>query len=430
MATGNSNTSEAIVNFLKDRAESNQGISLQEFTISCLVNQLGTLETRERALFHATDVVDKSLGKAIKNLPGLFTVEDKVRFSAKPSKKPSDKVKWQATTASFCRRSDGTSDLEDERGKEVFWSDGESDIHDFLPEKLHECKNLEAGFNESPAGGGDWDASSVQTTTHSCNSSVKGKRNARLLWPEWESKQKLSGERGFFSPLTESLGAIKFGPDRGLTASAAAEVTYRDEERIDNLLWEVADDQEVCFDAVRAEDNRWIATLVWIGQRRAKPLVGDGENVFDRIPKEGRGAQKPFTNAAPSPRGDVRGEEFLQNVRPVPKPNFQPAVTSTPKYMRYPAAPKTSEVAPSLSFLSAGGDDEVLLRFAKMVAAEVIEEKKRMRLVRHDVGVQTDDEAPFPSPHLWPDGFASSFVSFSTQTPSTGEFKQEVLITN
>ncbi|KAH9375429.1 hypothetical protein HPB48_015719 [Haemaphysalis longicornis] len=65
---------------------------------------------------------------------------------------------------------------------------------------------------------------------------------------EWERRRKLSGERGLFYPVTDSAGTVKFGPDRGITARAAVEVTYRDEEPIDNLLWEVADDQEVSFD--------------------------------------------------------------------------------------------------------------------------------------------------------------------------------------
>ncbi|KAH9366653.1 hypothetical protein HPB48_000596 [Haemaphysalis longicornis] len=288
MSTGSGNSSEAMVKFVKERVESNQGISLQELTghLSQLLFglraafencehtslPLSGLEVgesaifdakvrpkdcearhdrngqanygfikfghnkRKRAFFHANDIVDKSFGKAIKSLPDLLTVEDKVRFSTKPSTKTSDKVKWQATAVALCRSSDGTA----EHGKEVIWSDAESDIQDFLLEKLHESKNPEAGFNESPMGGGDWDARPVQTT-YSRSSSVKGEKNARLLLSEWESKQKLSGERAFLSPVAESLGTIKFGPDLGLTACATVEVTYRDEERIDNLLWEVAD---------------------------------------------------------------------------------------------------------------------------------------------------------------------------------------------
>ncbi|KAH9383023.1 hypothetical protein HPB48_023682 [Haemaphysalis longicornis] len=72
---------------------------------------------------------------------------------------------------------------------------------------------------------------------------------------EWECRHKLSGERGLFYPVTESAGTAKFGPDHGIAACAAVEMTYRDEEPLDNLLWEVADDQEVSFDAVQADKN-------------------------------------------------------------------------------------------------------------------------------------------------------------------------------
>ncbi|KAH9375878.1 hypothetical protein HPB48_017392 [Haemaphysalis longicornis] len=84
---------------------------------------------RERALFRANNV-DKSLRKAVGNLSDVFTVSDKVRFNAKASKKPSNKVKWEATAVYFCRSSDHDSaaDSENELRNEVFWSDDESDI--------------------------------------------------------------------------------------------------------------------------------------------------------------------------------------------------------------------------------------------------------------------------------------------------------------
>ncbi|KAH9383990.1 hypothetical protein HPB48_025967 [Haemaphysalis longicornis] len=193
-------------------------------TIARLVDQDGTIEMvrshfgfikfgrnpGERAFFHA-DNLDKSLGNQIKNLKGVFTVEDEVRFDAEPSKKPSDKVKWEATTVYLCQSGDGkgTTDLDDEHANEVFLSDDEFDIEDFLLEKMDECKSHEADFNEAPAGYSDWDANSVQVVSN--HSPVNGKRNARRLLPEWERRQKLSGEQGFFYPVTQSAGTVKFG---------------------------------------------------------------------------------------------------------------------------------------------------------------------------------------------------------------------------
>ncbi|KAH9363541.1 hypothetical protein HPB48_005926 [Haemaphysalis longicornis] len=146
----------------------------------------------------------------------------------------------------------------------------------------------EADLDESFVGYAEWDASSAKAD--SCNSSVKG--SARHMLSNREHMQKLAGERGFFYPVTESIGTIKFVPSRGLAASATVEVTYREKEWIDNLLWEVADGQEVSFDAVQTEGNTWITALVWIGQRPAKPLVGNSEAV-------NRLTRKPLTNAGP-----------------------------------------------------------------------------------------------------------------------------------
>ncbi|KAH9375428.1 hypothetical protein HPB48_015720 [Haemaphysalis longicornis] len=116
-------------------------------TLFHLVNQHGVVEfakssygfikfgpnERERALFHANNV-DKSLRSSIKNLPGMFSVFDKVRFNAKLSMKPSEKVKWEATTVYLCRSTDRSSpvDLGDFNVNEVFMPDDDSDPVDLL----------------------------------------------------------------------------------------------------------------------------------------------------------------------------------------------------------------------------------------------------------------------------------------------------------
>lgn len=280
-------------------------------TAALLVNNHGVIEMvkpsygfikfgpnhEERAFFHANKV-DKSLGRSIKNLPDVLSVKDKVRFNAKPSKRPSGKVKWEATTVHLCRSSDsnGAADSGEESGSEVFMSE-DDDIEDLLQTKLEEYERRDADLDESPVGHTDWDASSAKAD--SCDSSVK---SARHLLSKWERRHKLSGERGFFYPATESLGTVKFGPGRGLTASAAVEVTYRDKALIENLLWEVADGQEVNFDAVQAECNTWVATLVWIGQRPAQPPVSDSKAVFNKF------ARKPSPNAERRPCGNFNKE--------------------------------------------------------------------------------------------------------------------------
>lgn len=145
-------------------------------TITQLVNQDGVIEMvkpnygfikfgsnqEERAFFHA-NVVDKSLGQSIKNLLDVLTVEDKVRFDAKPCKKPSGKVKWGATSVYLCRGTDNIdiTDSDDELLNEVFMSDDESETLDLLA-KLGEYESRKADFKKSPVGHADRDASSAE----------------------------------------------------------------------------------------------------------------------------------------------------------------------------------------------------------------------------------------------------------------------------
>ncbi|KAH9360970.1 hypothetical protein HPB48_019572 [Haemaphysalis longicornis] len=529
------------------------------------------------AFFHA-NTVDKSLCTSIINLLDVFTVEDKVRFNAVLSKKPSGKVKWEATTVCLCKSTDHsvTSNSEDSIDRnEIFMSDDESDTHDLALEKL-ENQSQEDGLNGFPAGYADWDASSAKRD--SFNTPFIMNSNVRHSSPEWECRPKFSGKRGFFYPATQSAGTIKFGPGRSLTACAAVDVTYRDEDPIDNLLWEMADDEEVRFDAVQAEDNTWIATLVWIGQRPTQPLVCDSEKIFDRIINKSRCAKEAIQGAEPGPRVGVGAKETLENLASGLQPDepsitiyknvigiivqvmdcvgickvkepavsrnikfksqcfykdgtmftgdlkaalregdmvfldymvgvsgtneemccnlvwqgkrprgtrlltpeefghrlhngrgepallqgfqdgrvsetsrgtprvasgsrmpvdqgcgrkfrsscasvsgltAQRAATSTETQKRSPATDNESSVcerAPDLSFVSAGVNDEVLLRLAKIVASEFITEQKRLRLVLSDVGVQATEEDPSPSENSGPDGLASSVVSSSPQT--------------
>ncbi|KAH9362826.1 hypothetical protein HPB48_015211 [Haemaphysalis longicornis] len=156
---------------------------------------------RERAIFHA-GTVDTLLGS------------HKVPFNAKRIKTTSGKVRWEATTVHFCRSDDRSCAGDSEgqpSGNEVFKSGEECDIQDVLQAKLDEYESREAYLEEPPAGCAEWDANSVNAD--SSISSGEGR--------------KLAGERGFFYPVSDSVGTVKFGHRRGLKATAAVEVTYR-----------------------------------------------------------------------------------------------------------------------------------------------------------------------------------------------------------
>ncbi|KAH9377503.1 hypothetical protein HPB48_006236 [Haemaphysalis longicornis] len=72
---------------------------------------------------------------------------------------------------------------------------------------------------------------------------------------------------------------------------------------MNNLLCDVPDGQEVIVDAVQAEDNTWIVTLVWIGLRPAKPRVGDNENLLTKGNQEERRRPETINNCR---HGDTR----------------------------------------------------------------------------------------------------------------------------
>ncbi|KAH9377504.1 hypothetical protein HPB48_006235 [Haemaphysalis longicornis] len=80
-------------------------------------------------------------------------LKDKVRFDARPSKKPSGKVKWDAATVYLCRNSDrngngnGNRHNGDFNGNEVFMSDDEFDLQDLLRGKFKKYQSREAGLS-------------------------------------------------------------------------------------------------------------------------------------------------------------------------------------------------------------------------------------------------------------------------------------------
>ncbi|KAH8031810.1 hypothetical protein HPB51_020928 [Rhipicephalus microplus] len=74
--------------------------------------------------------------------------------------------------------------------------------------------------------------------------------------------------------------------------------------------------------------------------------------------------------------------------------------------------------------------DEVLQRLAKMVAAEIIAEREKTRIVLHDMGVQTEDGNSLLSSLARAKSKPPKLVSSSTQTLSTGGIKSEELFIN
>ncbi|XP_064483647.1 uncharacterized protein LOC135396539 isoform X2 [Ornithodoros turicata] len=271
---------------------------------------------RERAFFHLNNI-HRPPGVEITALPDILTVDDKVRFKAKPSKKSTEQVKWEATVVyvpQFSKKGEmtpGDSYSDDESGNEVFMSDDESDIAQFLQQKLEDSHHDES----SPAATYDWDRASVEEDpqVECSNMSFVGDSD------EWDQLPKRSGEKGQFVPKTDTEGEIIF---REEVVRASSDVTFCNGEPVGSLLWEIRDKEEVLFDAVRSQDGIWIATLVWTGTRPTVPPVSkdtfykrlralEGDKVSnDNSWDDGLQEQKSSTKGQPciSVHSDVKGK--------------------------------------------------------------------------------------------------------------------------
>ncbi|KAH6922768.1 hypothetical protein HPB50_018981 [Hyalomma asiaticum] len=557
------------------------GGSLGPSPASQIGNQDGVIETvkanygfikfghnlRERAFFHANNV-DRSLGRAIKNLPDVFTVDDRVIFNAKPSKKPSDKVKWEATLVCLNRKPGRRGSFDDDAsGNDVFMSEDELEIHDMLHDK--DADSSDEDIDESPFGYPDWDSSSARADL-SDTASIQGKLDViSLPLSGWEAKPKLSSERGYFYPISETEGSVKFGINKANVATASVGVTFHNKQPLENLLWEVTDGQEVPTLMERLaditqepEDNfgqeptfgqpspplpphafqptvvfyeeaeatvlksmECIATckvsepgafrkikfttdcffkdgaiflgdlnevlhqgstvcvsymvgvnregkevvhcdLVWQGRRprgvrqlspeefekqlkrgsNTTSNIGafeDSEPEVDTVEEPPRAPSPTSSDEAPAEEGDDDKHREHDEQRQLSGascsrlasmmdalPDEPQDVASSACFEHIPGSPGGCGDTPGPSIFTSNVNDEVLQRLAKMVAAEIIAERERTRIVLHDMGVQTEDEDSWLSSSARAKSKPPTVVSSSTQTLSTGGIKSEELFIN
>ncbi|KAH7974403.1 hypothetical protein HPB49_015036 [Dermacentor silvarum] len=179
------------------------------------------------------DNVEKSLLQAEKSLNDIFSVGDKVHFDAQPHPKPTSCAKWWATNV-----------------------------------KKVQCAEL-AQANDC----GD--------EALLCDNDI-----AELLLDlkEFSARRKLSGIRGAFFPNSKNTGVVS-AYDQHVMVRVVIAVAYCNGRKIRSfgeLLKDCAlqDGVDVFIDAVEAEHDVWVATLMWTGERPEHPLVEQSESAF------------------------------------------------------------------------------------------------------------------------------------------------------
>ncbi|KAL1483421.1 hypothetical protein MTO96_033206 [Rhipicephalus appendiculatus] len=190
-------------------------------------------EDNKHCAYFVIDNVHKSLLKPGKNLDDILKAGSKVQFDAQPNPKPSTFSKWLATNVKKvpCAQSGRASDS----GDDAFLSDNE------IAELLLETK-------------------------------------------EFSARRKLSGIRGAFYPNSKNTGIVA-AFDQNIMVRVVVDVAYCDRRKIRSfgeLLKDCSlqDEVEVFVDAVEAERDVWVATLMWTGERPPHPLVDQSERAF------------------------------------------------------------------------------------------------------------------------------------------------------
>ncbi|XP_037530000.1 uncharacterized protein LOC119407197 [Rhipicephalus sanguineus] len=231
------------------------------------------------AFFHSS-VVDKALTTGSRNLADILTTNDRVCFDAKPDSKGSKWVKWKATRV-WCAppETDGAARSENDSGDEVFMSEDEADMESILNDDSDsESSNVDVG--DYPVGFPDWECNTPRNPLH------PGDESSAEKSVSWSSRRTLSGIKGIFFKQSDNVGCI-CSVDGMATARAVISTVYhagRQIKSFDELPWssDVKEGVEVFFDAVE-DGDKWLATLVWSGNRPPKLPVKCSEFTFNAV---------------------------------------------------------------------------------------------------------------------------------------------------
>ncbi|XP_065280990.1 uncharacterized protein [Dermacentor albipictus] len=190
-------------------------------------------EDNKECAYFSIDNIDKSLLQPEKTLNDLFSVGDNVIFDAQPNPKPTSYAKWWGTNVNKVQSAELSH--ANDSGDEAFLSD--NDIAELLLDET-----------------------------------------------EFSARRKLSGIQGSFFPNSKITGLVSV-VEPNVMVLVPDTVAYCNGKKIRSfgeMLKDsaVSEDLDVFVDAVEAERDMWVATLMWTGERPEHPPVERSESAF------------------------------------------------------------------------------------------------------------------------------------------------------
>ncbi|KAL1472248.1 hypothetical protein MTO96_039471 [Rhipicephalus appendiculatus] len=235
----------------------------------------------ERAFFSRSSV-SKMLVRATEVMCEVFKVGDKVCLDVQRNRNPRRQEKWEATMV--------TTVLHDTRSVvfEDYTAPPRPVVKNRVPEIMLQpttAMSVASSVSNKSRVGAQQHFPSKQEKSQVAmeNTAQRGGSSNVCSVPT----RKLSSYRGTLHAESKTLGHVKCRCD-GTIVLALIDVVYYHGKKIEHfceLLGKPAFEKEVdvFVDAVEAERDFWLATLVWAGERPAIPHVNRSEDIFSSV---------------------------------------------------------------------------------------------------------------------------------------------------
>ncbi|KAL1423987.1 hypothetical protein MTO96_020586 [Rhipicephalus appendiculatus] len=230
-------------------------------------------EGTERAFISKPDV-PKILQKTTKMISEVFSVGDKVCLDVQRNRNSRRLEKWQATMVTTVQQDSHSVVLED------YMAPPRSTVKSRNPETSWKPMSTSSEVS------GVRDKSPISVQKHFPSKQEKCQA-ARANTAQHDGRRKLSSYVGILHAESETLGHIKCHCD-GTIALALIDVVYSHGKKIQRFCEfsekpASKEETDVFVDAVEAEHDFWLATLVWRGERPMTPHVNRSEDIFSSI---------------------------------------------------------------------------------------------------------------------------------------------------
>ncbi|XP_049275854.1 uncharacterized protein LOC119407198 [Rhipicephalus sanguineus] len=300
-----------------------------------LSNQVGVIHSLDRNggiitfgcqgtewAFFTRNSVPKTLLRATEMMREVFSVGDKVCLDVQRNRNTRRQEKWEATMVTTIQHNTRSVVFEDYTApprlavksripktslKPTATSTKASSVGDELciSARQHFQSKREKGevaVMNTDQHSGSSNVCSVPTRTAAameeekkkmpCTNATKKWMPGRLVLDQcvsatFSGRRKLSGYRGTLHAESETLGHLKCQCD-GTIILVLIDIVYYHGKRVE-CFCELSGKQtfeqvmDVFVDAVEAERDFWLATLVWAGERPAKPHVNRSEDIYSYV---------------------------------------------------------------------------------------------------------------------------------------------------